>query len=168
MRRILTRIVLLAVPLTLGCSSDGSQTSQDFQLLSPNCTSHLNFNIAMDSDKATPPIQLRIESCRLDVDACADLCSYEIAALQQSPVWSQYLQGGGGPVFNGDLGAPSGQPPNPGFGGLQPTSCKVSFDGSTANTQMAIDVPTFGSGCAIAGEGGVANGSSQGSGVGGL
>ena len=151
MRRILTRIVLLAVPVTLGCSGDGNQTSQDFQLLSPNCSQHLKFTIAVDSDKATPQTQLKIESCRLDVDACTDLCSFQMATLQQSPIWGQYLQSGGA-VFNGDLGAPTtGTPPAPGFGGIQPTSCKVTFDGNTANTEMAVDLPSFGQGCAIPG-----------------
>jgi hypothetical protein len=174
MRRILTRILLLAVPVTLGCSSDSSQTSdQPFPLLlnnQGNCTSHLQFNVAVESEKATPPAQLRIESCRLDVDACTDFCTFELNAISKLPEYAAMFVTS--PVFNG-------QPaPQPGIGGFPPsgvttpgftpTKCSVSFDGGTANAEIAIDLPSVGPGCfneVGAGATGVGSGTGSGGGL---
>jgi hypothetical protein len=167
MRRLLPRILLLAVPATLGCSNDGPQTGDGFQFLSPDCTSHVHLTVSADGDTAAPPAQLRIESCRLDADACMDLCTYQLRKLLKQPGWGDWLSSGSdGQVFNtGDnqgVGFPPGDPMNPDLSGPVPQACKVTFDGSTANSEIAWDQPNFQAGCA---EPGAATGSGTAGGV---
>jgi hypothetical protein len=67
-------ILLLAVPLSAcGSSYDCDGTPVDKQL-----------TIATPAD---PPLQLRVESCRVDIDACPALCSLamERAQIHYSP-----------------------------------------------------------------------------------
>lgn len=175
MRGLLPRILLLAVPVVIGCSSSsdpGTSTGNGFLSNSSNCTTHTHLNVSVASP-APPPVQLRIESCRLDVDACTDLCTYELNHLQQYPEWLGGMQpppvftGGGG--FGGapdQTGAP-GVPAGFGTPGLVPSTCKVTFDGSTANAEIVVDTPNFGSGCAEP-VGTPAGGGGGGSGGGGL
>ena len=64
---MLLRGLVLVVLLPLaGCTDTGDQHAE--------CESHLESDqsFAMPAD---PPLQFRIESCKLDVDACADLCT---------------------------------------------------------------------------------------------
>jgi hypothetical protein len=158
MRRILTRIVLLAVPVAVGCSTDSnSSTSQGFNLLDTNnnCVSHLSFKVSVDDiEHASPPAQLRIESCRLDVDACSDLCSFQLAALAKQPGFQALLQPGGGfqgqPIPVNGAGAPPGTPINPGgiTNPFTPTKCTVKFDGNSVTSEIGFDSFVSNSNCA--------------------
>lgn len=166
MRGTLPGILLLAVPVIAGCSSSGTSATSVGQGLFSNssCTVHTHLTVSVDTP-APPPAQLRIESCRLDVDACMDLCVYELNNLSKYPQWL-----GGVPppqgIFNGGVGAPG--VPTDGFTPqFTPSLCKVTFDGSTANAEIALDTPNFGPGCAEPGVG-VAGGGGGSSGVGGL
>jgi hypothetical protein len=69
LRRILRQVVIAGLPATIGCdvgapigvpSCQAKRVEQSFDLQRPN---------------ADPRLQLRIESCRVDVDACHDLCT---------------------------------------------------------------------------------------------
>ena len=166
MRRMLTRILFLAVPATLGCSSDGPNTGNGTQFLSPNCSTHVHFTVAVDGSKATPQMQLRIESCRLDVDACPDMCGYQMYQLSQLPANGWVNPNNGMQVFNGGDtgGAPPelGVPVGGGSVGIPPVACKVTFDGNTVNSEFSYDQPTFGAGCA---EAGISGGSGTAGGV---
>jgi len=151
---MLTRILFIAVPATVGCSSDGPSTGNGTQFLSPNCSTHVHFTVAVDGGKATPQMQLRIESCRLDVDACPDMCGYQLYQLSQLPANGWVNPNNGTQVFNGgDTGAPPqlGVPTGGGTVGIPPVACKVTFDGNTVNSEFSFDQPTFGPGCAEAG-----------------
>lgn len=67
LRRVLQHIVLAGLPVA-GCTSSGG-------LLDPGTCSETvekTFAVTGDSD---PPLRLRIESCRADVDACPELCA---------------------------------------------------------------------------------------------
>ena len=155
MQRILARIVLVALP-AVGCST-GSDSSQQIPstLLFPqpgggDCqTNEVKVNVAVDEAKATPPLQLRIESCRMDADACMDLCTYELTNL---PSVLGIFGATAEPVdnFGGDLPVSGGGTVEPPFQstGITPSDCKVTFDGGTANATIGYQAFTSGGGCA--------------------
>lgn len=161
MRGLLPRILLLAVPVVIGCStSDSPPTNTSLGFLNNNnsdCTQHTHLTVSID-EPAPPAAQLRIESCRVDQDACMDLCVFALDNLSKYPEW---MGGVTPPSFGGgDILPPGGQiPASPQF---QPSVCKVTFDGSTAHAEIAIDTPKFGPGCAV--EAGTADGSGSGAG----
>lgn len=163
MRGLLPRILLLAVTVVLGCStSDSPTTNTGLGFLNNNgndCTQHTHLTVSID-EPAPPAAQLRIESCRVDQDACMDLCVYALTNLSQYPEW----MGGVTPpqLFGGGALPPGGQFPTNTTPQFSPSLCKVTFDGSTANAEIAIDTPKFGPGCAV--EAGTADGSGSGAG----
>jgi hypothetical protein len=70
LRRVLQTIVLASLP---GCSVAGSllgSTQPD-----TDCYKTVSKKFTVESADADPPLTLRIESCRVDVDACMQLCS---------------------------------------------------------------------------------------------
>ncbi len=67
LRQILQHIVLAGLPLaTSGCLVDALVSDHD-------CVSHKQATLHA-SEPADPPLQLKIDSCRADVDACMALC----------------------------------------------------------------------------------------------
>src|SRR5678815_1785456 len=71
LRRVLQAIVLAGLPAcglgegVIGTVGGGSDTDCERTVTK-------KFDVA---EPAEPPVQLRIESCRVDVDACLDLCT---------------------------------------------------------------------------------------------
>lgn len=76
MRRVLQSIVIAGLPATSGCTS-----------LYSDCVDRVDKTIEIQ-EPADPSLQLKIENCRRDVDACNDLCvaAMEKAGLFASPV----------------------------------------------------------------------------------
>lgn len=76
LRRVLQQIVLAGLPAA--CSSGN--------LPSPfgpvDCVKKVEQTITVNHPE--PPMALRVESCRVDVDACAELCSYALAQSGES------------------------------------------------------------------------------------
>jgi hypothetical protein len=154
MRRTLTRIVLAAVPTVLGCTASTDTTSgQSFNLFQSNgdCTSHLTFRVDVDDiEHAAPPAQLRIESCRMDVDACNDLCSFQLQNIAQQGGVGSFLQPGNALVHGGAPLPTDNQEPtpfNPADTAFTPTKCTVKFDGNSASSEIRVDSPAFNSNC---------------------
>ncbi|HTR51814.1 MAG TPA: hypothetical protein VMJ10_13955 [Kofleriaceae bacterium] len=161
MQRILARTLLVALS-AVGCSS-GSDDSQQIPTNSlfpqgnnDECsTQEAKLNIAVDEAKATAPLQLRIESCRLDADACMDLCTYELDNL---PSVLAIFGATAEPVdFGGDLPTTEGggtlEPPIDNAG-ITPSDCKVTFDGGTANASIGYQAFSSDGGCAEPGTNG--------------
>ncbi len=63
LRSILQRVVLVGLP----ACTDTSTVNR--------CSAATHHDYTVDMASATPALQLRVESCRVDVDACPDLCS---------------------------------------------------------------------------------------------
>jgi hypothetical protein len=107
-------------------------------LTGSDCTESVDKTI--DLDNPLPPVQLKIESCRVDVDACGALCTRVMA--------DNNLGGG----ING--GGPS-----PGLGDQFPgapsdtfvpyTKCAVTFEGSTTHVEVAYDQWNGGENCPV-------------------
>ncbi|HEY5943945.1 MAG TPA: ferritin-like domain-containing protein [Kofleriaceae bacterium] len=70
LRRVLQSIVLAGLP---ACGLTGGLVDT-ISGGSGECTRTVNKSFTVDTP-ADPPMQLRIESCRVDVDACMELCS---------------------------------------------------------------------------------------------
>src|SRR5262245_49583708 len=68
LRRILQQVVLAGLPLGTGCIAEKVLTGGG------DCYETHRVTIPV-SLPAEPSLQLRIESCRLDVDACTELCA---------------------------------------------------------------------------------------------
>jgi len=169
MQRILSRMLLVALPAAFGCSgSVGSQqipTSGLFPQGNGDCSAHdVKVRVSVDEEKAPPPLQLRIESCRIDSDACMDMCTYELANLpsvvdifgatyEPAPEFDNGEGGGGGVGFD---------PPTPvDTSGITPSACKVTFDGGTASADIGFQTFDNGGGCPEPDSNGTAEGSSS-------
>jgi hypothetical protein len=74
LRRVLQSIVLATLPACVGTVGDGSGATET----SGQCgkTVSKSFHLETPTD---PPLDLRIESCRVDADACGDLCAMLMA-----------------------------------------------------------------------------------------
>jgi len=159
-------MLLAALPAAFGCSgSDGSQqipTSSLFPQGNGDCSGHdVKVKVSVDEGKSPPPLQLRIESCRIDSDACMDLCTYELANLpsvvaifgatyEPPPELENGAGGGGGAGFD---------PVTPvGSSGITPSTCNVTFDGGTASADIGFQTFDNG-GCAEPEADGTAEGS---------
>ena len=119
--------LLLVAGLVTGCDTS--------LLTGSDCTENVDKTI--DVDNPVPAVQLKIESCRVDVDACGALCTR---------VMADNNLGGGipiGPTTGGDFpGAPGGT-----F--VPYTKCVVSFEGSTTHVEVAYDVFNGGPNCPV-------------------
>jgi hypothetical protein len=62
----MTRTITIMIALAAAC------TSQPKVQTCGGMSGHDDYTIATPAD---PPIQLRVDSCRVDVDACSDLCA---------------------------------------------------------------------------------------------
>ena len=165
MQRVLTRMLLVALPV-FGCGTgdSGTQTVPTSSIFPQGgqCSPHdAKVTVSVDETKAPAPLQLRIESCRMDEDACMDMCTYELAnlpaimaifGLAETPV---SFDGGGIDLpANGDQ-----------FQGNTPSSCHVTFDGGTANSDIGFQTFDTSGGCGFAEPGTNGGGTSQGSGT---
>jgi hypothetical protein len=63
------RLSKVVVMVLLAACTDSSSSS--------DCVSHMEMTFDIHTP-ADPPLQLRVESCRLDIDACPDLCAMEM------------------------------------------------------------------------------------------
>src|SRR5258708_4656452 len=68
LRQILQQIVVAGLPVA-GCDV-GAVTGEPHD----ECTTHVQKTLEVTTP-ADAPMQLRIDSCRVDVDACPELCS---------------------------------------------------------------------------------------------
>jgi len=68
LRSILQRVVLVGLP---ACTDSGTVQ---------RCSGSYHYDYTVDIATAAPPMELRVESCRADVDACPDLCEALLAA----------------------------------------------------------------------------------------
>lgn len=113
-RRVVQVIVLSAVPLVGAC---GDQTGVPQLPTSESCNDSASHATITANEPYEPALELKIEDCRVDIDACADLCSYELskAGIAQVQVNSCSVTFDGGTTtskvsyagfnaFNGPLG----------------------------------------------------------------
>jgi hypothetical protein len=139
---VLNRIVSLAI-LSLavtGCSSSDTNTG--------DCAvTHEQKTITTAEPAADPGLQFKIDTCRVDVDACPTLC-----ALAMTQAGIPFNNGG---TFNGVGGQPEGDvplPPGGGFGGAPVTpavNCDVTFEDGQVSMVVKYDVYTSTLGCPI-------------------
>lgn len=68
LRSVLQQVVLASLPLAAGCDTTG---------VGPigNCVEHASRTLVSQDPSPHAPLQLKIESCRVDVDACIRLCT---------------------------------------------------------------------------------------------
>ncbi|HEY1553284.1 MAG TPA: hypothetical protein VGF94_00550 [Kofleriaceae bacterium] len=144
--------------MAFGCTSSSDNGSGQLPgLFTPtgtDCTQHTKLSFGVDESKAPPPFQLRIESCRMDADACMDLCTYELSNLPQMvQLFGSFepprFEGGGGGFGGTEPPVPNG-PTLPTPSGLTPTACHVTFDGNTANSDVSFDSFSASSNCGFA------------------
>jgi hypothetical protein len=67
LRSILQRVVLVGLP---ACTDSGSSVPPV-----QNCGTATHHDLTVEIASAAPPMQLRIESCQVDADACPDVCA---------------------------------------------------------------------------------------------
>jgi hypothetical protein len=79
LRRVLQHIVIAGLPATAACSLDSIP-------LVGGCTEHVDRTFELSAIAAKPPVKLRIESCRVDVDACRALCDKAMLDAGIGPV----------------------------------------------------------------------------------
>ena len=156
---------ILALALLAGCSTDsGSQTGSTSDLITinnnDNCTAHVHLSVAVDTTATTPQARFAAENCRVDADACVDLCNYEMSNLTQIQGWVNGIPApnafGGLPGGGVDIG-PGGFPTQQ--TGLTADQCHVTFDGETANSDIHYDTFNPGANCGFASAGGTGSGS---------
>lgn len=114
----------------MGCtqSSDSGSCFQDVEK---------TFVMLAPSD---PPLVLRIESCRLDVDACPDLCQL----VMERAGLAQPLNAGGVGISDGKgLGAPSNQSQ------FDAAHCSATFEGEKVSVKVIYQQATNNSSCAV-------------------
>ena len=98
----------------------------------PDCTEHVDKTID-EQEPTTPAMHMKIESCRLDVDACGVLCSNALGVTGTQPV------------------------PNGGtFVGETWDTCDVTFEGDTTHVHVAYTQINSGPNCPVFEEGGPA------------
>ena len=110
------RVYLVALVLAAGCDT----------LTGKDCTETVDQTIDVQSP-AQPAMELKVDSCRVDVDACGALCIKVMADNNINP-------NSGGEVVPGTGGAP-GFPTNT----LPPipyTKCAVTFEGATTHVEI--------------------------------
>lgn len=125
--------LLLAAGLVTGCDAGSLLTGSD-------CTESVDQTIDVDSP-AQPAVQLKIDSCRLDIDACGTLCTR---------VMADHNLGGGMPFT--DLPG-TGAPGFPDTTFVPWTKCVVSFEGGTTHVEVAFNQFNGGPNCPQFGEG---------------
>lgn len=74
LRRALQSIVLATLPACTVTVGDGSGVTENLEQCGKTVSK--SFHVVTPAD---PPLDLRIESCRVDADACADLCAMLMA-----------------------------------------------------------------------------------------
>jgi hypothetical protein len=119
--------LLLVAGLVTGCDTS--------LLTGSDCTTSVDKTIDVESP-ALPPVQLKIESCRVDIDACGALCTR---------VMADNSLGGGGPIS--DVGLPPGGAPSGAF--VPYTKCEVTFEGATTHVAVAYDQFNGGANCPV-------------------
>ena len=75
LRSVLQQVVLASLPLA-GCDTTGVGPIGD------NCIEHLSRTLVSQDPSPHAPLQLKIESCRVDVDACIRLCDVLMSDAQ--------------------------------------------------------------------------------------
>lgn len=68
LRSVLQQVVLASLPLAAGCDTAGVGPID-------NCIEHASRTLVSEDPSPHAPLQLKIESCRVDVDACIRLCN---------------------------------------------------------------------------------------------
>jgi hypothetical protein len=68
LRAVLQQVVLASLPLAAGCDTAGVGGID-------NCIEHASRTLVTKQPSSQPSMQLKIESCRVDVDACIRLCT---------------------------------------------------------------------------------------------
>jgi hypothetical protein len=112
----------------------GGCNSVDDLLTGSDCTETVENTYDLDSPSKAST-QLKIEQCRLDVDACSSLCNQVLV---------DNGQGGQGQV-------PFGAPEAPGFlgSGNLFSKCQVSFEGNTTHVDVAFEQFNGGANCPV-------------------
>ena len=117
-----------------GLVTGGCDTSL---LTGSDCTESVDKTI--DLDNPLPSVQLKIEACRVDIDACGALCSRVMA---DNNLGGGGFTGGGQPFPDQGGGAPSDT--------FVPfTKCAVSFEGTTTHVEVAYDQFNGGQNCPV-------------------
>ena len=130
LRQSLQKIVIAGMPAAVGCAGNPST----------NCFEHVEKSFVVLSP-ADPPLELRIESCRVDVDACADLC--------QIVMERAHLVGPGQGIAPTD-----GRGGSPGFigpGGNAFDACSAEFEGDKVSVKVAYTAQNSGQLCPASG-----------------
>lgn len=104
-------------------------------LTGSDCTESVDKTIDLDSP--LPAVQLKIEACRVDIDACGALCS---RVMKDNNLGSSGFMGG-------DLPFPNQGAPADTF--IPFTKCAVSFEGTTTHVEVAYDQFNGGENCPV-------------------
>ena len=79
LRSVLQKIVVAGLPAVTGCGVLDVVGSVDTE---EECTRTVKKLFTVNAATADPPLELRIESCRVDADACVELCSTLMARAE--------------------------------------------------------------------------------------
>jgi hypothetical protein len=147
---------IFALALLAGCSTDPGSQSSTSDLLSlgnDSCTAHVHLSVAVDTTAASLQARFAAERCRLDVDACVDLCNYEMSNISQLGALVNGVPApeafGGSPGGGADIGS-GAVPVNQAGTGLTTDQCHVTFDGDTVTSDIHYDTFAPGPNCGFA------------------
>ncbi len=145
-RRVLNRILavaLFAAGVT-GCSGSDTNTG--------DCAvTHEEKTITTTEPAVDPGLQFKIDTCRVDADACPALCAL---AMTQAGINFNTIDPTAG-TENPPVDEPGGIPLPPGGGGINgapvtpAVNCDVTFDNGTVSMVVKYDVYTSTIGCPV-------------------
>jgi hypothetical protein len=136
-RILLTSIAVSAGLAAGGCSGDDSTSTGDCGV------THEQKTITTQEPAEDPGLQFKLDSCRVDIDACGQLCA--LAMTQAGIPFDNTATTGGG---DQGIPVPNGEPLPPGSPGIVTTpvnpalACDVKFYGD-GTVEMVVHYDVF-------------------------